>query len=58
MTAAKKQAKCKCSYKMADAKMKCSKCGWIGTIHECEVDEEAGDLVCPKCGGKCGIWWD
>lgn len=31
-------------------RMKCPKCSWTGTVHECEPDVDGdGSLGCPRC---------
>ncbi len=35
--------------KITDQPCRCTGCHWIGTVWDCESDEETGDLLCPKC---------
>lgn len=35
-------------YSILDVKAKCKNCKWIGTVKDCEPDDD-GELTCPKC---------
>jgi len=36
--------------KITDVKVRCPKCGWRGTIGDCEPDVDGdGNLGCPEC---------
>lgn len=36
--------------KIGEEDCECETCDWIGTVFNCEVNEETGDLHCPSCG--------